>query len=124
MAKIGGTNYRIWENICGGKLLRFCLSVNLFQQIMALSISNISLQKCYITNVLPRAAIFHSKHENFPCECFPIYGMLVFTWAVTFLECTGTLGNSTFLGCATHYHSSQLTDMLVIILCNYIATYL
>ena len=54
-----------------GKLLCvvFHSIANVFLQIMTLSISNISLQKCY-SKVLLWIAIFHWKHESFPLWMF------------------------------------------------------
>ena len=57
----------------------FHSTTNFFLQIMALSISNISLQQCY-SKSLPWIAIFHSKRKSSPPQMFSCI------WYVTSLK--------------------------------------
>ena len=66
------TVYCIQENVCGGKLfVVFHSTTNLFLQIMALSISNISLQNCYSKSFTVNS-YFQLKPWKFsPIDVFP-----------------------------------------------------
>ena len=78
----------------------FYLTVNLFPQIIALSISNTSLHNCY-SKSLPQMAIFHSKHKSFPRGCFPVYGKYFVKKLWLFEDESEDDSRSTVSDCAT-----------------------
>ena len=58
-----------WGNFCD--FSSFHSNVNLFLQIMALSISNISLQKCYSKSFIENSYFPLKTRKFFPMDAFP-----------------------------------------------------
>ena len=81
--------YRIQQNIRGGKLSWFLWfftqSRNVFLQIMALSIGNVSLQACYRESFSMNGNLY-PNHENFPTRRLPY---TVYHWRRKLLKVRG-----------------------------------
>ena len=64
------------KHLQGKAFMVFHSTANVFMRIMVLSISNISLQKCYSKSFTTNSQVFSTQNVKvFPHECFSIYGI-------------------------------------------------